>query len=269
MLRELTTIYYIVVLLPMRFVTSFLFFMLLCSYLFAQLQAVQGFVIDKDNKTRLAKVYIYNPANDEGVYNNAKGEFITKAKLGDTLFAALSGYAMDTAIYKGNGAIVFQLKSLSIRLKQVEIYGKMPTPKEQYANLSKAYKYATDKGSTKDLLNLGLGGVGLGIDAIYNLLSRKGRNARQLQAILEKDYHEAIINYRYREDYIKTVLNNENFDVQDFMRQYRPTYPFVLSATDYAFVQFIKNSYSAYKRNPAALRLPSLPKISPTTPQGQ
>jgi hypothetical protein len=253
----------------MKFVFPFLLFMLSSAYLFAQSQTVQGFVIDKDYKTRLAKVYVYNPANDEGIYNNAKGEFSIKAKVGDTLFAALSGYAMDTAIFKGSGAIVFQLKPLSIRLKQVEILGKKPTPQEQYAQTLKEYKYATDKGSTKDLLNLGLGGVGLGIDAIYNLLSREGKNARQLQRILEKDYHEAIINYRYRPDYVKMILKNEDFDVQDFMLQYRPTYFFVLTATDYAFVQFIKHSYNAYKRNPAALRLPKLPKISPVTPQGQ
>ncbi len=241
----------------------------LSGRLFSQTVPVQGFVIDKDSKARLARVYIYNPANDEGLYNNLKGEFTTKAKVGDTIFAALSGYAMDTIVYNGKGAIILQLRALTIKLNQVEIYGKALSPQEQYAKKLKEYKSAIDKGSTKDLLNLGPGGVGLGIDAIYNLLSRQGKNARHLQAILEKDYHEAIIDYRYKPEYVKSVLGSPPFDINDFMLQYRPTYQFVLNATDYAFVLFIKNSYNSYKRNPATFRLPKLPKISPQQPLGQ
>ncbi|MEJ5993929.1 hypothetical protein WG904_05790 [Pedobacter sp. Du54] len=239
------------------------------SHLFAQSVTVQGFVIDKESKARLAKVYIYNSANDEGIYNNLKGEFTTKAKAGDTIFAALQGYAMDTVVYKGNGAIVLKLKSLSIKLNQVEIYGKPISPQEQHLLTLREYKYAIDRGSSKDLLNLGLGGVGLGIDAIYNLLSRQGKNARHLQVIIEKDYREAIIDYRYRPEYVRAILDNPTFDIQDFMLQYRPTYQFVLTATDYAFVQFVKNSYNSYKRNPALFRLPKLPMITPAQPLGQ
>ncbi len=252
----------------MKLFTLF-FFIFISSHLFGQNLPVQGFVIDKDSKARLARVYIYNPANDEGIYNNLKGEFTTKAKVGDTIFAALSGYAMDTIVYNGKGAIILQLKSLAIKLNQVEIYGKTPTPQEQYAKKIREYKYALDRGSSKDLLNLGLGGVGLGIDAIYNLLSRQGKNARHLQAILEKDYHEAIIDYRYKPEYVRSVLGSPPFDVKDFMIQYRPTYQFVLSASEYSFVQFIKNSYNSYKRNPAAFKLPKLPKITPAQPLGQ
>jgi hypothetical protein len=240
------------------------FLLLLCCFtqLLAQNKAVPGFVVDKESKLRLAKVYIYNPATDDGVYNNNKGEFTTNAKIGDTLFAALSGYGMDTVIYKGQSALLFQLKSLSIKLKEVKIFGKTPTPQEQYSALKRDYKYALDRGSSKDLLNLGPSGVGLGIDAIYNLLSRQGKNARHLQAILERDYREAIIDYRFREDYVRAVTNASDLEIKDFMLQYRPTYQFTLSATDYSFVQFVKNSYASYKRNPSIFRLPKLPRIN-------
>ena len=240
-----------------------------CANLFAQVKSVQGFVVDNDSKQRLAKVYIYNPTNDNGVYNNAKGEFLSQAKLGDTIFAALQGYLMDTVIYNGQNTIVFKLKSISIRLKQVSVYGKAPTPQQQYSKTLKEYKYALDKGSSKDLLNLGQGGVGLGIDAIYNLLSRSGKNARHLQAILERDYKESIIDYRFNANYVKSILNATDTDLRDFMLQYRPTYQFVLTASDYAFVQFLKSSYAAYKRNPAMFRLPALPKVDTPTLGGQ
>lgn len=246
----------------MKFSAFLIFFTFSFAQLFAQNKTVQGFVIDKDSKLRLAKVYIYNPATDEGLYNNTKGEFTTNAKVGDTLFAALSGYGMDTVVYKGQNAVYFQLKPLSIRLKEVKIYGKQPTAAEQYSKKLQEYKYQLDKGSSKDLLNLGPGGVGLGIDAIYNLLSRSGKNARHLKAILEKDYNEAIIDYRFRPDYVKTIVGVSDPELTDFMLQYRPTYQFVLAASDYDFVQFVRNSYTSYKRNPTMFRLPTLPKVN-------
>jgi len=250
----------------MKFSALILFLAVYSVTVFAQSTPVQGFVVDKDSKQRLAKVYIYNPTTDDGIYNNAKGEFFTKAKVGDTLFAALQGYGMDTVVYKGQGTIVFQLKSIGIRLKEINVYGKMPTPKEQYNKTLKEYKYALDKGSSKDLLNLGQRGVGLGIDAIYNLLSREGKNARHLQAILERDYHESIIDYRFNPDYVKSVVAANDDELKDFMLQYRPTYSFVLTASDYAFVTFVKNSYTSYKRNPGAFRLPRLPKVEIKNP---
>ncbi len=241
---------------------------LCCSIGWAQSENVRGFVIDSDNKARLAKVYIYNATNDEGVFNNAKGEFSMLAQKGDTLYAALGGYAMDTVVYRG-GSMVFQLKSLGIALKQVDIYGQKPSPQELYDRNRREFKYALDRGSTKNMVNAGPHGLGISIDAIYNLLSRQGKNARRLQGILEKDYREAIIDYRYQPSYVSAVLGNPEIDLKDFMQQYRPTYQFVLSASDYALVQFIRNSYNSYKRNPAAFRLPNLPKIPPSTPQGQ
>jgi hypothetical protein len=239
-----------------------LFFLTACTEIAtAQKKPVQGFVIDKESKQRLAKVYIYNSHDDEGLYNNNKGEFSTQASVGDTLFAALQGYGVDTLIYKGNNAIYFQLKPLAIQLREVSIIGSSVTPKERYDQTLREYKYATDRGSAKDLLNLNSRGAGLGIDAIYNLLSRKGRNARHLQAILERDYKEQVIDYRYNAAFVGRALRIKGFELEDYMQQYRPSYDFVLMASDYAFIVYLRNNYASYKRNPRALRLKPLPQI--------
>jgi hypothetical protein len=245
----------------MRFYSLVLLFLCFITQALAQSGTVQGFVIDKDSKMRLAKVYIYNATQDEGIYNTTKGEFNIKAAVGDTLFAVLQGYAVDTIVHKGQKAVYFQLKSLGIALREVAILGKKLTPLEQYTQAQKEYKYKLDKGKAKDLLNLGMSGVGLGIDAIYNLLSKEGKNARHLQKLLERDYKEAIVDYRFRPDYVKRVLHLSDAETEDFMHQYRPSYDFIVNASDYDFVVFLRNSYASYKRNPAAFRLQPLPKI--------
>lgn len=228
----------------------------------AQTKPVQGIVIDKETKQRLAKVYIYNVRTRDGLYNNTKGEFSTYANQGDTLVAALAGYGVDTIVFKGQAAAYFQLKSLGIRLRDVVIAQKRLTPQQLYEKSVKEYRYQTMKGSSKDLLNLGTGGVGLGIDAIYNLLSRQGRNARHLQKILEKDYREDLIDYRFKASLVEQVLGIKDTELEDFMQQYRPTYQFVLDADDYAFNIFIRNAYRSYRMNPKALQLPPLPKLT-------
>lgn len=245
----------------MRLIGFLFLFFIITSTAFAQQKTVQGIVTDKSSNQRLAKVYIYNTRNDDGLYNNNKGEFSTIAIPGDTLVAALAGYAIDTLVYKGQPALYFQLSPLFIRLHEVKIIGAKPTPRERLDKNLKDYKYALDRGSSKDLLSLNQNGAGLGIDAIYNLLSRKGANARHLQKILERDYREELIDYRFRPDYVGKVLNIHDFELTDFMQQYRPTYEFVLSASDYAFIVFLRNSYANYKRNPRALRLQPLPKV--------
>jgi hypothetical protein len=245
----------------MKLLPLFILFVLFCSPSSAQKKPVQGFVVDKESKQRLAKVYIYNSHDDQGLYNNNKGEFSTQAIVGDTLFAALQGYGVDTIVYKGNNSILFQLNPLAVQLREVSIIGSSLTPRERYDQTLKDYKYATDRGSSKDLLNLSSSGVGLGIDAIYNLLSRKGKNARHLQAILERDYKEQIIDYKYSAAFVGRVLRIKGYELEDYMQQYRPSYEFVLMASDYAFIVFLKNNYATYKRNPNALRLKSLPNV--------
>jgi len=230
--------------------------------LFAQTKSVQGIVIDKETKQRLAKVYIYNLRTRDGLYNNTKGEFSTVAVPGDTLVAALTGYGVDTIVFKGQSAAYFQLKSLGIRLRDVVIQQKRLSPQQQYEKNVKEFRYQTQKGSSKDLLSLGNGGVGLGIDAIYNLLSRQGRNARHLQKILEKDYREDLIDYRFNANLVRQILGIKDDELVDFMQQYRPTYQFVLDATDYSFNTFIRNAYKSYRLNPKALQLPPLPKLT-------
>ncbi|WP_316802477.1 hypothetical protein [Pedobacter nototheniae] len=246
----------------MKFIAVFISFLCISVMLYAQQKPVQGIVIDKETKQRLAKVYIYNIRTGDGLYNNTKGEFSTFAVPGDTLVAALSGYGVDTLVFKGQPAAYFQLKSLGIRLRDVLIQQKRLTPQQQYEKTIKEYRYQTMKGSSKDLLNLGNGGVGLGIDAIYNLLSKQGRNARHLQKILEKDYREDLIDYRFNANLVQQVLGIKGSELTDFMQQYRPTYQFVLDATDYSFNLFIRNAYKSYRLNPKALQLPALPKIS-------
>ena len=228
----------------------------------AQQKSLQGIVFDRDSKQRITRVYIYNTSTNKGFYNNSKGEFSASASPGDILVAALQGYNVDTIRVSSQNTILFYLKSKGIRLKEVTITDTLKSPKDKLKETQKTYKDAYTKGDVKDVFTPGgsggSGGAGLSINALYNLLSRQGRNSRKLQEIIERDYREEMIKYRYTANLVSGVTGLKGDNLGDFVQQYRPSYNFVIEANDYELIQFIRINYQKYVQNPSAFRLPPL-----------
>lgn len=223
---------------------------------------MQGLVFDQTTKQRLTRVYIYNLRTDKGIFNNTKGEFTTTVRVGDTLVAALEGYSVDTATVQNQKTILFYLRRTSIRLKEVTVTDTIESPEQRLKRTQEEYNSVYRRGNSKDILTTGgsnrLGGAGLSIDALYSLLTKEGKNARYLQKIIERDYRESIINYRFTSTLVHEATGLTGEALLDFMSQYRPSYYFVLEANDYELIRFTKNSFEAYQRDPAANRLPPL-----------
>jgi hypothetical protein len=232
-----------------------------CSLL-AQDKPIQGIVFDMNSKQRLTRVYIYNMRTGEGFYNTTKGEFKSNAQEGDVLIAALQGYGVDTIKIRTESTILFYLSRNAIQLKEVVVKDSIGTPAEQLKAKMEEYSSAYSKGAVGDIFSLGGsnggGGAGLSIDALYSLLSRQGKNARQLQKIIERDYRDAMINYRFTKTLINRVTGLNGAKLVDFKQQYKPGYFFILEANDYDLIEYIKRSYSSYLENPAAYRLEPL-----------
>jgi hypothetical protein len=143
-------------------------------------------------------------------------------------------------------------------LKEVVITDSVMTPDKMLEEAQKAYNNIYRKGDSKDIISVGGGGVGVSVDALYSMLSREGKNARHLQEIIERDYHDAIIDYRYTKSLVSSITNLSGQKLSDFMRQYRPNYQFVLEANDYSFVASIRSNYTRFLEHPNSYRLPPL-----------
>ncbi len=230
--------------------------------LLGQDRPVQGIVFDKDSKQRLTRVYIFNTRTGEGFYNNTKGELKTNAQTGDVLVAALQGYGVDTISVKSESTILFYLRRNSIQLQEVVVRDSVKTPADQLKQSQEEYNTIYTKGAVKDIFQVGGanggGGAGLSINALYSLLSKEGKNARMLQKIIERDYRDAMIEYRYTKTLVNNVTGLSGARLIDFKQQYKPGYYFILEANDYQLIQYIQKSYQSYLENPAALRLAPL-----------
>lgn len=234
----------------------FVFFSFIPARLIAQEISVQGIVFDRDSKQRLTRVYLHNLQTGGGFYNNTRGEFSVNLSEGTFLEASLIGYEADTIKCTGiNNVVLFYLKRNSIQLPEVLIKDTIQSPEKKLKENKSVYKDAYVRGNTDDILTQQ---GGIGIDGLYNLFSKEGRNARHLQRIIEGDYYQAVINSRYTSSLVGRVTGLLGDNLVDFMQQYRPCYEFMLKANEYELIRWIKLNYQYYRQDPTGLRLPSL-----------
>lgn len=231
----------------------------MCSKTYAQDRVVEGIVFDKNSDERIAKVNILNTRTGQSVYNNLKAEFKINAQTNDVLIVSRQDYFSDTIKVNSNNTLLIYLKPRSIQLKQVTITDTLLSPEKKYQAIRQEYNKAYGSNAYRDPLSLSPGsGAGISIDAIWNSISKSGRNAEKLQGIIANDYKEDLISYRFNKTLVASITGFKDPQLTDFMRKYRPGYYTIMNASDYEFVNQIKMNAKRYLRNPNAFTLPSL-----------
>jgi endonuclease YncB( thermonuclease family) len=226
---------------------------------FAQERVVEGIVYDKNSKERIAKVNIVNSRTKQSVYNTLKAEFKLTALAGDQLVVNKIGYFSDTVQVGDSNTILVYLKPTSIQLRQVNITDSVLNPQKRYLATKQEYSKAYGSNAYRDPLTLTPGlGAGISIDAIWNSFSREGRNAARLQKVIERDFHENQIDYRFNKTLVGNITGLKDPQLSDFMQKYRPGYYMVMNASQYEFVTSIRTNLKRYLRNPKAYSLQRL-----------
>jgi hypothetical protein len=228
---------------------------------FSQEKSLAGIVFDKDNKGRIAKIIIQNVNSGQSIYNNLNGVFTIDAQTGDVLIFSKQDYISDTIKVESHIPIAVYMTRPSIQLREVTIRDTAPSPDKKLAATKRDYPAAYGRLANRDLLNISSTGVGLGIDALWNMFSREGKDAANLRKMVDRDYKQDVIDYRFNKRLVGNVTGLKDAKLADFMQKYRPGYYFVLNATDYEFISSIKNNYKRYLRNPKAYALAPLPLI--------
>ena len=226
---------------------------------FAQDRVIEGIVFDKASNERIAKVNILNTRTGQSVYNTLKAEFKISARVNDRLIVSKQDYISDTVKITGSNTILIYLKSNGIQLKQVTITDTLLSPQKKYQAIRQEYSKAYGSNAYRDPLSLSPGsGAGISVDAIWNSISKSGRNAEKLQGIIENDYKEDLISYRFNKTLVASITGLKEPQLTDFMRKYRPGYYTIMNASDYDFVNQIRMNAKRYLRNPQGILLPSL-----------
>lgn len=236
-----------------------MFFVGLTLQGFSQEKTVAGIVFDKNGNDRIAKVNIINITTGKAVYNNLNGVFTIDAEPGDQLVFSKQDYFLDTVRINNRLPLAIYLRRSSIELSEVIIRDTLRNPRQILAKSKEENKKAYGTLANKDILSTPtLGGAGLSIDALWNSFSREGKNAARLRGLIDQQYKEDVINYRFNRKVVANVTGLKDKQLTDFMQKYRPGYYFVIKANEYQFVASIKANLKRYQRNPKAYALPPL-----------
>lgn len=245
----------------MKYCLAFLL-VIVTGKVFAQ-DKVEGMVFDKVSKERMALVNVRNASTGESTYDNLKGEFTIDAKVGDALIFTKQFYKPDTIKVTDYKSLAIYMQPTTRVLQQVNIRDTILTPEQELANTKRDYNRIYGPLGDKDLLSVGPDGAGLSIDALYNMISRSGRQAAHLRDNIQEDYRQNVIDYRFNRKLVASITGLKDKQLTDFMQKYRPGYFFVSTATDYEFVASIKSNLRRYLRRPNAFSLPRLPSLPP------
>ena len=241
-----------------------LFFCTLSVTVFAQQKTIDGIVFDQVSKDRIAKVNVLNATTGKSVYNTLKGEFKIEAQPGDVLIFTKSDHHPDTLKVQNTAPLAVYMTRTAIQLKEVIVRDTMLNPQKQLIATKKDYTKIYGSLDNHDLLSVAPGmGAGIGIDALWNSLSRSGRNAEHLRGIIERDYRQNVIDYRFNRTYVGSITNLKDEQLTEFMRRYRPGYYLVTTASDYEFITSIKANLKRFLRAPRRYDLPVL--VTPKT----
>ena len=141
-------------------------------------------------------------------------------------------------------------------LQEVIIKGKRQSPRENLNQNQSDYKDAYKDGSNDVLTKFGSNnepkpsfGITGAVDALYKLFSKRGKNARKLQKIILADYQEDEIDNRYTTTLVTSLTGLKGDELKIFMSLYRPAYNFIINASDYDMILFIKKSFQEYRHN--------------------
>lgn len=238
------------------------FMLMICSQVFAQETQIQGIVFDQNTKERIAGVLVSNLRTKGNIYNNIKGEYKIAVKQNDRLVFSKNGFYNDTVKVAALQTLPVYLKRSSITLREVTIKDSILNAQKQREANKKEFSQIYGSIANKDLLSTsGINGAGISIDAIYNMLSRRGRNAAKLRGIIERDYRAQVVDERFNPTVVGAITGLKGEQLNSFMYRYRPDYNLVVLLSDYDFISYIKSCYNRFMRNPSNYFLAPLKPI--------
>ncbi|MGJ1324653.1 hypothetical protein ACR780_18385 [Sphingobacterium faecium] len=223
---------------------------------------IEGIVSDFHTKQRISKVTIRNVRTNEEVYNNTKGEFSILAEKGDALIAISREYFPDTVVVSMSPVILFHLKRESIYIDEVSVVAKKD-PDEILKKAKTDYEKAFRLSESGDLFSVGQNGAGLSINSIYSLFSREAKNAKRLKKLIENDYKDNVIEYKFSTQLVSRTTGLTGDELDKFRRIFKPSYFFIISCTQYELTNYIKDCYQKYQKNPSRYFIEPLPTINP------
>ncbi len=235
-----------------------LFKVLIICFLFAsgaiaQERSIYGRVVDSTRHEGINGLIIQNKTSGQLVNTNTTGDFYIRAVPGDSIFVADIGYERIGTIYDGNNRYPVIATKLQPRmLKEVVITEKKW--RELQDEIDAFLKDPQSAGAIREEIvgnilntNTSQPGIGISIDALYDLWGKKGKMDRKVADLKYNDVREFYSSLKYNKNLVIQVTKLEDHEVDDFMAFCKPNEDFILRANDYELTNKILSCLKDYR----------------------
>jgi hypothetical protein len=218
----------------------FLSFLVLLSFVaVSQERSVYGKVIDSSTKKGISTLNILNKRSNQVVATNESGDFYIRAMVGDSIIITSFGYNRFGIVWNGKDRNpIFEVKLQPFMLQELvvkdrklsdlhkEIQDFLANPNDSKAIRNEILKSMLNTNTSQP-------GIGISIDALYEMFSKEGKMNRKLADMQFQDAKSFYADLKYNKQVVAQVTHLQGEDLDDFMVFCKPTQDFILNATDY------------------------------------
>lgn len=211
------------------------------NFSFAQ-TVIKGEIKDFANNESLDNVNIRNIFTLKGMTTNKDGLFEIEVKKGELVEFSKIGYQTLRIRITNEKEISYYnlvMSRAAIMLREVDIKGKPLDFKRDSIKFRESYDLVLRKPKKEDIDMRSMP---------LAMLSKKNRQEWAFQEMYEEWEQEKYIDFVFNDKLVKKITYLENEELSIFIKRYRPTYEFLRSATEYEFLEYIKQCYFKFKK---------------------
>ncbi|WP_126244454.1 peptidase associated/transthyretin-like domain-containing protein [Chitinophaga rhizosphaerae] len=213
----------------------------------AQAVRLMGMITDADTRTGLPGVTVWNKRSNMGSISGETGRYYIEALPGDTIEFSSISYVRTAYVAPGISATRnVEMKRHIMGLQGINIRGRIY--KQDSLAIREEYEryFGYKRPGALDVLKTLPSNP---ITALTYLVPSKARKRREKFGEQLKYWEEEKhIDYRYNHDLVAKITKLESPELDSFMLAYRPPYNFLLNATEYDLLLFIKQSYERWQK---------------------
>lgn len=210
------------------------------NFAFAQ-TIIKGEIKDFANNQNMGNVNIRNIYTLKGMTTIDDGKFEIVVKKGELVEFSKVGYQTLRIRIKNEKEPSYYnliMSKVSIILREVDIKGKPIDFKKDSVKFRESYDLVLRKPKKEeiDMRSMPLA-----------MLSKKNRQEWAFQEMYASWEQEKYIDFVFNDKLVHKITYLENEDLAFFIKRYRPSYAFLRSASEYEFLDYIKQCYYLFK----------------------
>lgn len=220
---------------------------------------VQGYVVHTRDSTPIVGAHIVNRDFGKIANSSSAGAFSIQAREGDSLFITAIGYDLIRMAWEGSdGFLVVPLSPRSYKVDEVRVYP-FPTPqhfKQAFLTLEvpNNFKPVEPPATMRRTEALTAPDQGFGVSisgpitALYNLVSKEGKERRKLRRVLEEERYKEALQSQFSKELVMSITGIGEQEVASFMAYCEALDSFRTMVKDEAFVSAVTECYVEYSQ---------------------